>query len=143
MAHRIQYISAGARTAIAGLSRRSKAGLALVLTAAAVLVPAAVMAAPAQALPDDCPTSYVCFWKSPTAVGIWDWKASGFINYQDLPPSIHDQVGSVVSKNTSRTMCLREWVNGVKQTVLTIHPGEKYYYLQGTAARTADAIDWC
>ncbi|PSJ24281.1 hypothetical protein B7P34_34250 [Streptosporangium nondiastaticum] len=73
----------------------SRVRASLVLAAAAALClpcapPASAAAAPA------CPGGSVCFYSAENFGGkAWEWTANS--GYRDLPPALHDHVGSFVS----------------------------------------------
>ncbi|MFD4140426.1 peptidase inhibitor family I36 protein [Streptomyces sp. NPDC058572] len=66
------------------------------LTATALLTVAAPASAQAAAAVPACPGGSVCFFSEADFGGSsWEWTAGS--GYRDLPPSLHDHVGSFVA----------------------------------------------
>jgi hypothetical protein len=76
----------------------------LALTAlTALLVPA--QSASAGAAAPSCPDGSVCLWSGEDFGGsYWEWTARS--GYRDLPPSLHDHVGSFVAATRA---CFVNW----------------------------------
>ncbi|GGY65152.1 hypothetical protein GCM10010300_05520 [Streptomyces olivaceoviridis] len=77
--------------------------LAAALALTASLVPAGT--ATARAAQPSCPDGSVCLWSGEGFGGsYWEWTARS--GYRDLPPSLHDHVGSFVA---STRACFVNW----------------------------------
>ncbi|GHF67749.1 hypothetical protein GCM10010218_56550 [Streptomyces mashuensis] len=85
--------------------RRHVRPLVAALSLTALLVPASqAAAAPAQDHPG-CPNGSVCFWSGTDYHGTsWEWAANS--GYRDMPPALHDNVGSFVA---STDACFINW----------------------------------
>ncbi|MFJ3229599.1 peptidase inhibitor family I36 protein [Streptomyces sp. NPDC086787] len=76
--------------------------LAAALALTALVLPA--QSASAQAAPS-CPDGSVCFWSGEDFGGdYWEWTSRS--GYRDMPPGLHDRVGSFVA---STRACFANW----------------------------------
>ncbi|MEU3984127.1 peptidase inhibitor family I36 protein [Streptomyces sp. NPDC026672] len=88
------------------------AALGAVLGLAALLLPAQGAAA---AAPPHCPGGSVCFWSEEGFGGdYWEWTAAS--GYRDMPPRLHDHVGSVVAGTRA---CFVNWSPVEKRDVFS------------------------
>ncbi|MGW3147340.1 peptidase inhibitor family I36 protein [Streptomyces sp. NPDC001177] len=95
------------------------AALALVL--ATFAVPA--RAASAEAAAPSCPDGSVCFWSGEGFGGdYWEWTARS--GYRDMPPNLHDNVGSFVA---STRACFINWDPVEKRDVFNGDWRSQYY----------------
>ncbi|KNB52109.1 hypothetical protein AC230_13195 [Streptomyces caatingaensis] len=79
--------------------------VAAALSLAALLMPAANAAAAPAGGPPPCPGGSVCFYTGTDFHGSsWEWTATS--GYRDLPPQLHDNVGSFVA---STEACFINW----------------------------------
>ncbi|MER6463169.1 peptidase inhibitor family I36 protein [Streptomyces sp. NPDC001288] len=86
--------------------------LAAALALTALVVPAQNASAHAAAAPS-CPDGSVCFWSGEGFGGsYWEWTARS--GYRDMPPGLHDHVGSFVA---STRACLVNWSPTEKRDV--------------------------
>ncbi|QDI73383.1 hypothetical protein CD934_21415 [Streptomyces calvus] len=86
--------------------------LATALTLTALLLPAHTASA-APAAPPSCPDGSVCFWSGEGFDGdYWEWTARS--GYRDMPPRLHDHVGSFVA---STRACFVNWQPTEKRNV--------------------------
>ncbi|GAA2420319.1 peptidase inhibitor family I36 protein [Streptomyces glaucus] len=82
------------------------------LTLTALLLPAPAASA-APAAPPSCPSGSVCFWSGENFRGSsWEWPARS--GYRDMPPFLHDHVGSFVSNTRA---CFINWQPQQKRNV--------------------------
>ncbi|MFJ9346752.1 peptidase inhibitor family I36 protein [Streptomyces sp. NPDC101237] len=92
--------------------KRRSWSLAAALALTALVVPAQSAAAHAAAAPS-CPDGSVCFWSGEGFGGsYWEWTARS--GYRDMPPGLHDHVGSFVA---STRACLVNWSPTEKRDV--------------------------
>ncbi|MER7187142.1 peptidase inhibitor family I36 protein [Streptomyces hyaluromycini] len=86
--------------------------LAAALALTALVAPAQSASAHAAAAPS-CPDGSVCFWSGEGFGGdYWEWTARS--GYRDMPPNLHDHVGSFVA---STRACLVNWSPTEKRDV--------------------------
>ncbi|SEF04595.1 peptidase inhibitor family I36 protein [Streptomyces sp. Ag109_O5-10] len=86
--------------------------LATALALTALVVPAQSASAHAAAAPS-CPDGSVCFWSGEGFGGdYWEWTARS--GYRDMPPGLHDNVGSFVA---STRACFVNWSPTEKRDV--------------------------
>ncbi|MFQ3560004.1 peptidase inhibitor family I36 protein [Streptomyces gramineus] len=86
--------------------------LAAALALTALVVPAQSASAHAAAAPS-CPDGSVCFWSGEGFGGsYWEWTSRS--GYRDMPPGLHDHVGSFVA---STRACLVNWSPTEKRDV--------------------------
>ncbi|WP_409471979.1 peptidase inhibitor family I36 protein [Streptomyces sp. HC307] len=79
--------------------------VAAALALTALVLPAHGAGAAEAAAPPACPDGSVCFWSGEGFRGsYWEWTARS--GYRDMPPSLHDHVGSAVA---STRACFVNW----------------------------------
>ncbi|MFB8772928.1 peptidase inhibitor family I36 protein [Streptomyces broussonetiae] len=85
--------------------RTWSAAAALALTALVLPAPGAAAAQLDAAAPPACADGSVCFWSKEGFGGdYWEWTARS--GYRDMPPGLHDHVGSFVA---STRACFVNW----------------------------------
>ncbi|MEU3356262.1 peptidase inhibitor family I36 protein [Streptomyces sp. NPDC037389] len=78
---------------------------AVTMSLIALLMPATSAFAAPAAGPPACPNGSVCFFSGSDYHGSsWEWTASS--GYRDMPPALHDNVGSFVA---STDACFINW----------------------------------
>ncbi|MFD6174311.1 peptidase inhibitor family I36 protein [Streptomyces coeruleorubidus] len=96
---------------------------AVALALTALLLPAhGASAAPANKAADHpaCADGHVCFWSRAGFRGTtWSWPAGS--GYRDMPPRLHDHVGSFVSNIDGGAACFVNWEPFEKRDVMKGH----------------------
>ncbi|MEU3250081.1 peptidase inhibitor family I36 protein [Streptomyces sp. NPDC006997] len=93
--------------------RTWSAAAALALTALVLPAPSAAAAQQEAAAPPPCADGSVCFWSGEGFGGdTWEWTARS--GYRDMPPFLHDHVGSFVA---STRACFVNWGPEEKRNV--------------------------
>ncbi|MBX9399670.1 peptidase inhibitor family I36 protein [Streptomyces sp. TRM72054] len=79
--------------------------VAAALTLTTLVLPSHGAVAAEAAAPPACPDGSVCFWSDEGFDGnYWEWTARS--GYRDMPPHLHDHVGSFVA---STRACFINW----------------------------------
>ncbi|RKT56777.1 peptidase inhibitor family I36 protein [Saccharothrix australiensis] len=116
--------------------RRLAAGL----LAAAALVP--LSATSAQAAPYACDARHVCLWQG-IDFTLGRQVISGFAEYTDLGAALKDQASSWGSSTNQQVMCVFDWVNGNRQVIGRLAPGNRTPWVGDGANDRSDAVGWC
>ncbi|MEV7993078.1 peptidase inhibitor family I36 protein [Streptomyces sp. NPDC086077] len=87
--------------------------VAAALALTALVLPSHGATAAEAAAPPACPDGSVCFWSGEGFSGdYWEWTARS--GYRDMPPRLHDHVGSAVA---STRACFINWSPVEKRNV--------------------------
>jgi hypothetical protein len=125
------------------MMNRKRAVLASLIAVGVAIVSLQAVGPSAYAALGDCPPRSACLWTGPNYTGEIA-VVSGYANYKDLPPGVHDNARSAASTTRSTRMCVFDWRNGVRVTTDSLAPGQKVPNLLGGVGLTGpDAMGAC
>ncbi len=122
---------------------RTRAVLTSSLAMGVAILSLCAVAPSAYAALSDCPARSACLWTAENYNGEIS-IVSGYSNYTDLKPAVHDNARSAASMTKNARMCIFDWRNGDRVTIGSLAPGQRVpKLLEGVGRAGPDAMGAC